>query len=131
MRYLLPIVAAAILCGCAMNYTARGKAPTATWTLQLPIDEATRCVINGLDAQFATPSYRVIVTVTHAAQITDPGRVYEIKPQQSLAEGVGDEIYFVRVTSEGRNSKVETFTVPNATDLVSAGVTRCTDSLKK
>jgi hypothetical protein len=56
--------------------------------------------------------------VTHALSTTDPVRVYEIAPQQTLVSG--GELYFVRLTKEDGGTRVELFAPVGAADITSA-----------
>lgn len=114
MRKLPAVLAATIVGGCSL-LTARGTPPAHQITSAKPIEQAIACLI---------PAMNAVEGLTHAAAIIEPGRVFEIAPQQTIT--VGAEIYFVRVsTGSARATEVELFATGVYRSTMSPALDRC------
>ena len=68
--------------------------PDRVWASPRSLDDAASCVIRALDARGRSGS-NLSPSMTHAKHVIEPGRIYEIRPEQQGA--VTGESYTVRL----------------------------------
>lgn len=99
MRGFVPAgIAAALavsLAGCVTVSARKIEHPGAAWVSASGLDSAASCVVQALNRTFVSP-LGVRPPSAHSINIIDPGRVYEVKPQQPIV--IGTDVYYVRVT---------------------------------
>jgi hypothetical protein len=92
MRWLaagLPLLLAA----CAHEPQLLGE-PDRVWASPRGLEATASCVIRNLDERGRRNS-NIAPSLTHAKRVIEPGKVYEIRPEQKNA--VGPESYYVRL----------------------------------
>lgn len=87
---LLAVALLAALGACTHENLVRGT-PKRVWASERHLDDAKACVIRALDAYSGSESTHV----THAAQVIEPRKIYEVRPAQS--DLVTADVYYVRL----------------------------------
>ncbi len=117
---VLALAVAAV--GCA-HITPRGSPPAASWTARRALDDAATCVVAALNEEMRSQS-ALSPSITHQVQTIEPGRVYEVVPQQTLT--VAAEIYFVRLAAMPPSAtRIELFSVATWTSRLERAVAKC------
>ena len=83
-----------LLAACAHQPQLLGP-PDRVWASPRGLESTASCVVGILDARGANLSPRI----THARQVIEPGKVYEIRPRQEST--VTTETYVVRLEKAG------------------------------
>lgn len=106
-RRLLATFAATALAACGVS--RQHDAPLLSYASSRSPDQMNTCLIAALNSEFKADGFDP--GLTHHVQTTQPGRTYEIHPQQTIS--LGHEIYFVRVTKQANALTVNLYGVSN------------------
>ena len=112
---LISCLVALGLTSCAY-ITPRGGSPYFTFHSSQTLGDASGCVVRTLNSEMQP-------RITHAIQVTDPGRAVEVIPQQTLV--IGGEVYYVRVTSSGHGSDVQLYSVATWSKRLANAISGC------
>jgi hypothetical protein len=103
MKFVVICVLSLALGSCSAM-TARGTPPALTLESRLGLDAAAKCIVDGWNQHFKNS----LNPLTHKIEIIDPGKAYEVAPQQTIT--VGAEVYFARVVAAPPGSRIELYT---------------------
>ncbi len=122
MRILIAGLAALALAGCA-HITPRDNEPSVTLHSSASLDDTAACVVRSLNTQMHTNN-PLGVSITHKTEIIEPGRVYEVSPQQTIT--LTAEIYFIRLTAvQPSGTRIDVHVISTWRDQVEPAVRFC------
>jgi hypothetical protein len=107
--------------------TVRDDPPDTASVVLASLDDVAACMVRELNTALKSNSV-LSHDITHQIQIIEPGRIYEILPQQQLLEG--GEIYFVRLTADGMSTRIQGFRFGTWAHRIDPAIEKCRTSFQ-